>query len=77
MREVGNLNEFFVHHEDVRRANGFGPRTNPPAEDARSSETLAVCPGFYRAGCVARGSTSCGPERTRSSEREGGNRPFA
>lgn len=31
---VANLNEFFVHHEDVRRANGLGPRTNPPAEDA-------------------------------------------
>ena len=34
MRRVPNLNEFFVHHEDVRRANGFGPRANPPAEDA-------------------------------------------
>jgi len=34
VRRVANLNEFFVHHEDVRRANGLGPRTNPPAEDA-------------------------------------------
>jgi uncharacterized protein (TIGR03085 family) len=34
VRRIPNLNEFFVHHEDVRRANGFGPRTNPPAEDA-------------------------------------------
>ena len=34
VRRVPNLNEFFVHHEDVRRANGLGPRTNPPAEDA-------------------------------------------
>jgi uncharacterized protein (TIGR03085 family) len=34
VRRVANLNEFFVHHEDVRRANGSGPRTNPPAEDA-------------------------------------------
>ena len=34
VRQYPNLNEFFVHHEDVRRANGFGPRTNPPAEDA-------------------------------------------
>jgi uncharacterized protein (TIGR03085 family) len=33
VRRVPNLNEFFVHHEDVRRANGFGPRTNPPAKD--------------------------------------------
>jgi uncharacterized protein (TIGR03085 family) len=34
VRRVPNLNEFFVHHEDVRRANGFGKRTNAPAEDA-------------------------------------------
>jgi uncharacterized protein (TIGR03085 family) len=33
VRRLANLNEFFVHHEDVRRANGLGPRTNPPAED--------------------------------------------
>jgi uncharacterized protein (TIGR03085 family) len=28
VRRVPNLNEFFVHHEDVRRANGLGQRTN-------------------------------------------------
>jgi uncharacterized protein (TIGR03085 family) len=33
VRRVPNLNEFFVHHEDVRRANGRGPRTNTPAMD--------------------------------------------
>jgi uncharacterized protein (TIGR03085 family) len=33
VRRVANLNEFFVHHEDVRRANGLGLRTNPQAED--------------------------------------------
>ncbi len=26
VRSLANLNEFFVHHEDVRRANGLGPR---------------------------------------------------
>lgn len=26
VRSMANLNEFFVHHEDVRRANGLGPR---------------------------------------------------
>lgn len=26
VRRVPNLNEYFVHHEDVRRANGRGPR---------------------------------------------------
>jgi uncharacterized protein (TIGR03085 family) len=33
IRKVANLNEFFVHHEDVRRANGMGPRANPAALD--------------------------------------------
>ena len=30
LRSVLNLNEYFVHHEDVRRANGDGPRTDRP-----------------------------------------------
>ena len=34
VRSLPNLNEFFVHHEDVRRANGLGPRTLAPALDA-------------------------------------------
>jgi uncharacterized protein (TIGR03085 family) len=33
VRRGPNLNEFFVHHEDVRRANGLGPRTNDAAFD--------------------------------------------
>jgi uncharacterized protein (TIGR03085 family) len=33
VRRVPNLNEFFVHHEDVRRANGLDPRTNSAALD--------------------------------------------
>jgi uncharacterized protein (TIGR03085 family) len=33
VRRLPSLNEFFVHHEDVRRANGRGPRTNGPAMD--------------------------------------------
>ena len=46
VRRFANLNEFFVHHEDVRRANGFGPRTNPPAEDAALFRNLARAPWF-------------------------------
>src|SRR3982074_1260955 len=49
IRGVGrfpNLNEFFVHREDVRRANGSGPRTNPPAEDAALFRNLARGPWF-------------------------------
>jgi len=34
VRSVANLNEFFVHHEDVRRANGQGPRGLTLAMDA-------------------------------------------
>ena len=30
VRRVANTIEFFVHHEDVRRANGAGPRTDRP-----------------------------------------------
>jgi uncharacterized protein (TIGR03085 family) len=33
VRRVPNLNEFFVHHEDVRRADGRGPRTHGRAMD--------------------------------------------
>ena len=34
VRSLANLNEFFVHHEDVRRANRLGPRSLTPAMDA-------------------------------------------
>jgi uncharacterized protein (TIGR03085 family) len=34
VRRFPNLNELFVHHEDVRRARGLGPRELPPDEDA-------------------------------------------
>jgi uncharacterized protein (TIGR03085 family) len=33
VRRVPNLNEFFVHQEDIRRANGLGPRPLEPAMD--------------------------------------------
>jgi uncharacterized protein (TIGR03085 family) len=33
LRTLLNLNEYVVHHEDVRRANGFGPRTDRPDLD--------------------------------------------
>ncbi|WP_319451216.1 MULTISPECIES: maleylpyruvate isomerase family mycothiol-dependent enzyme [unclassified Mycobacterium] len=34
VRCLANLNEFFVHHGDVRRANRHGPRSLTPAMDA-------------------------------------------
>ena len=33
VRSFANLNEYFVHHEDLRRANGLGPRHLSPALD--------------------------------------------
>jgi uncharacterized protein (TIGR03085 family) len=42
VRRVPNLNEFFVHHEDVRRANGSGPRRIPPPEDAALFDNVAL-----------------------------------
>ncbi|MCU1483788.1 MAG: uncharacterized protein JWN67_534 [Actinomycetia bacterium] len=30
LRDLVNLNEYVVHHEDVRRANAMGPRTDRP-----------------------------------------------
>lgn len=46
VRSVPNLNEFFIHHEDVRRANGFGPRTNSPAMDAALWRNVSRAPWF-------------------------------
>jgi uncharacterized protein (TIGR03085 family) len=34
VRRVANLNEFFVHHEDIRRANAQPPRELTPAMNA-------------------------------------------
>jgi uncharacterized protein (TIGR03085 family) len=41
MRGFANLNEFFVHHEDVRRANGREPRVSPPSQDAALFRNVA------------------------------------
>jgi uncharacterized protein (TIGR03085 family) len=46
VRSFPNLNEFFVHHEDVRRANGLGPRDSlTPALEA------ALWRNVRQAGC--------------------------
>jgi uncharacterized protein (TIGR03085 family) len=46
VRRVPNLNEFFVHHEDVRRANGCGPRTNEHAMDEALWGNIGRAPWF-------------------------------
>ena len=44
VRRLANLNELFVHHEDVRRANGLGPRTNAPALDEALWHNVGFAP---------------------------------
>jgi uncharacterized protein (TIGR03085 family) len=46
VRRFPNLNEFFVHHEDVLRANGRGPRPNEPAMDAALWRNVSWAPWF-------------------------------
>ncbi len=46
VRRVPNLNEFFVHHEDVRRADGRGPRTHEPAMDEALWRNVGRAPWF-------------------------------
>ena len=46
VRRFPNLNEFFVHHEDVRRANGRGPRTNEHAMDEALWRNVTRAPWF-------------------------------
>jgi uncharacterized protein (TIGR03085 family) len=46
VRRVPNLNEFFVHHEDVRRANGRGPRTHEHAMDEALWANVSRAPWF-------------------------------
>jgi hypothetical protein len=46
VRRVSNLNEFFVHHEDVRRANGLDPRTNAAVLDEALWRNVGFAPWF-------------------------------
>jgi uncharacterized protein (TIGR03085 family) len=46
VRRLANLNEFFVHHEDVRRANGRGPRSNAPDLEAALWRNVTRAPWF-------------------------------
>jgi uncharacterized protein (TIGR03085 family) len=46
VRRFPNLNEFFVHHEDVRRANGRGPRTHEIALDEALWRNVSQAPWF-------------------------------
>lgn len=54
VRRLPSLNEFFVHHEDVRRANGRGPRTNEPAMDEALWRNVSRAPLVSRAATARR-----------------------
>lgn len=42
----GDLHEWFVHHEDVRRANGLGPRADSEEQRRLDDAVWAVLPAF-------------------------------
>src|SRR5215475_2336112 len=46
VRRLASLNEFFVHHEDVRRANGRGPRVHEHAMDVALWRNVSRAPWF-------------------------------
>jgi uncharacterized protein (TIGR03085 family) len=46
VRRVPNLNEFFIHHEDVRRATGGSPRTTEAAMDEALWANVCRAPWF-------------------------------
>lgn len=50
LRTTLNLNEWFVHHEDVRRANGLGPREISAELDAALWEQLGRAARFLVRG---------------------------
>jgi uncharacterized protein (TIGR03085 family) len=48
LRPVLNDNEWFVHHEDVRRANGLGPRDRPELDASLWRTLRRVAPFMVR-----------------------------
>jgi uncharacterized protein (TIGR03085 family) len=46
VRRLASLNEFFVHHEDVRRANGRSPRTSERALDEALWRNVSRAPWY-------------------------------
>lgn len=46
------LNEYYLHHEDVRRANGLAPRERPDLDEGLARFLRAAAPRFLgRVGC--------------------------
>jgi len=57
VRTALNLNEWFVHHEDVRRANGQGPRDGLDRLDATLWQSLGTMGRFMVRGTDGTGVT--------------------
>ena len=66
IRRFPNLNEFFVHHEDVRRAHGYGPRENSPRWMRLYGATSFVRRGSSPGVSAVQDSSSSGPGQPRS-----------
>lgn len=61
-----NLMEWFVHHEDARRANGRPPRTGIDDVTRRCGRSCASAAGSSPAGSTTSGSSCAGPTGRRS-----------
>lgn len=46
MPKGAQLSEYYIHHEDVRRANGLGPRTDRPDLDQKLARLVAGSAGM-------------------------------
>lgn len=71
LRPLLNLNEWFVHHEDVRRANGLPPRTGLDRLDASLWGTLQGAGRFMVRGLGGVGLTVEAPGRGQKVLRKG------
>lgn len=73
LADRGNVHELFVHHEDVRRANGLGPRPDSAEQerlDAAVWDVLGVWgPRLTRS--VEVGVVLCAPDGRRRTARKG------
>ena len=66
VRRLPSLNEFFVHHEDVRRASGRGPRANEPAMDEALWRNVTRAPWYLARRLRGAGLELCWAGTTRA-----------
>jgi uncharacterized protein (TIGR03085 family) len=71
LRTPLNLNEWFVHHEDVRRANGRGPRDDVPELESALWRLLGQASRFMVRGIKGAGLTVEAPGHGQRTIRKG------